>query len=51
MSLFAWFFWLVGWHSAVRMDAAGVVVDNLIIRNSIPWSALQAIQVAGGLKF
>jgi hypothetical protein len=50
-SLFAWFFWLIGWHSAVRMDAAGVVVDNLLVRNTIPWPALQDIQVAGGLAF
>jgi hypothetical protein len=50
-SLFAWFFWLIGWHSAVRMDAAGVVVDNLIVRHTIPWSALVSIEVTGGLKF
>lgn len=51
LSLFAWFFWLVGWHSAVRMDAAGVVVDNLFVRHTIPWSALEAIQASGGLRF
>lgn len=50
-SLFAWFFWLIGWHSAVRMDAAGVVIDNLLVRNTIPWPALRDIQVAGGLTF
>lgn len=50
-SLVAWFFWLIGWHSAVRMDAAGVVVDNLLVRNTIPWPALQDIQVSGGLMF
>jgi hypothetical protein len=51
MSLFAWFFWLIGWHSAVRMDAAGVVVDNLLVRNTIPWPALQDIRVVGGITF
>jgi hypothetical protein len=51
LSLFAWFFWLVGWHSAVRMDAAGVVVNNLFVRHAIPWSALEAIQASGGLRF
>ncbi|MGH3250407.1 MAG: hypothetical protein ACRDOI_29960 [Trebonia sp.] len=50
-SLFAWFFWLIGWHSAVRMDAAGAVVDNLLVRNTIPWPALQEIQATGGLIF
>lgn len=51
VALFAWFFWLIGWHSAVRMDAAGVVVDNLTVRHTIPWSALEAIEVRGGLTF
>ena len=51
LSLFAWFFWLVGWHSAVRMDAAGVVVNNLFVRHTSPWSALEAIQASGGLRF
>jgi hypothetical protein len=51
ITLFAWFFWLIGWHSAVRMDAAGVVVDNVFGRHAIPWSALEAIEVSGGLTF
>jgi hypothetical protein len=51
MSAFAWFFWLIGWHSAVRMDTVGVVVDNLLVRNTIPWPALENIQVSSGLTF
>ena len=28
-----------------------VVVDNLVVRNTIPWPALRDIQAAGGLTF
>jgi len=50
-SLLNWLLWLAGWHSAVRMDSTGIVIDNLIVRNVIPWSALETIEVSGGLKF
>jgi hypothetical protein len=48
---FLYLFWLVGWHSKVRMDSAGVVVDNLLVRHVIPWAALAKIDVDYGLDF
>lgn len=50
-SLFAYLFWLVGWHSAVRLGRDGVIVDNLLVRHVIPWEELAEIGVAGGLVF
>ena len=50
-SLFSYFFWLLGWHSAVRMDQGGVIVDNLLIRHMIPWEELSEIKVGYGLVF
>jgi hypothetical protein len=48
---FLYLFWLLGWHSKVRMDSAGVVVDNLLVRHVIPWAALAEIDVDYGLDF
>jgi hypothetical protein len=48
-SLFAYFFWLLGWHSAIRMDRDGVIVDNLLVRHVIPWGELSEIRVGYGL--
>lgn len=50
-SLFAYLFWLLGWHSKVRMDHQGVVVDNLLVRHVIPWGELSGIAVGNGLVF
>jgi hypothetical protein len=48
---FLYFFWLMGWQSKIRMDHAGVVVDNLLMRHVIPWPALAKIDVDYGLDF
>jgi hypothetical protein len=48
---FLYLFWLVGWHSKVFMDRVGVLVDNLLVRHVIPWSALAEIGVSYGLFF
>lgn len=50
-SVFVYFFWLLGWHSKVRVDRAGVVVDNLLVRHVIPWGELSEIGVGYGLFF
>jgi hypothetical protein len=50
-SVFAYFFWLVGWQSAVRMDSVGVKVDNFLVRHYIPWWELADIAVGSGLEF
>jgi hypothetical protein len=50
-ALFAYFFWLVGWHSAVRLDREQVIVDNLLVRHVIPWGELSEIGVGNGLFF
>lgn len=50
-SLFAYAFWLVGWHSAVRVDRSGVTVDNMLVRHVIPWDQLTEIGVGNGLVF
>ena len=51
VSLFAYLFWLVGWHSAVRLGRDGVIVDNLLARHVIPWGQLAEIGVGNGLEF
>ncbi len=50
-STFMYFFWLVGWHSAVRIDGTGVRVDNFLVRHYIPWGELADIAVGSGLEF
>jgi hypothetical protein len=51
ISGFIYFFWLVGWHSAVRLGPAGVRVDNIVVRTFIPWEELRDIAVGSGLEF
>jgi hypothetical protein len=51
VSLFAYLFWLVGWHSAVRLGRDGVIVDNLLMRHVIPWGELAEIGMGNGLVF
>jgi hypothetical protein len=51
ISLLAYPLWLLGWHSGVRMDEDGVIVDNLLIRHVIPWQELSDIKVGYGLVF
>jgi hypothetical protein len=51
VSLFAYLFWLVGWHSTVRLGRDGVIVDNLLVRHVIPWGQLAEIGVGNGLVF
>jgi hypothetical protein len=46
---FVYFFWLLGWHSAVRLGRRGMVVDNLLVRHMIPWDSLEFIGVGSGL--
>jgi hypothetical protein len=48
---FIYFFWLIGWHTAVRLGPAGVTVDNLLKRDLIPWEELSDIAVGSGLEF
>jgi hypothetical protein len=50
-AVFAYFFWLIGWHSAVRICQNGIVVDNLLARHMIPWADLAEIGVEYGLMF
>lgn len=49
ISAFIYFFWLVGWQSSVRVVGAGVIVDNLFSRNSIPWRDVSEIKGGNGL--
>jgi hypothetical protein len=48
---FIYFFWLVGWNSAMRLGPAGVRVDNIVVRTFIPWEELSDIAVGSGLEF
>jgi hypothetical protein len=43
--------WLVGCHSAVRMDRSGLTLDDVLTRHMIPWQELRGIEVVGGLVF
>lgn len=43
--------WLLGGNSAVRVCNDAVIVDNLMIRHTIPWAELADIDVAYGMKF
>jgi hypothetical protein len=45
----AYFFWLLGWQSAVRVTTSGVIVDNLLVRHVVPWNALSEVGVRSGL--
>ena len=45
----SYFVWVLGCHSAVRMDGSGMVLDDLLTRHVIPWAELRRIEVAGGL--
>lgn len=51
LSAFGYLFWLVGWHSAVRLSNSGVTIDNLLARHTIPWNALEEITAEYGLIF
>jgi hypothetical protein len=51
IALFAYGFWLLGWHSAVRLDRERLIVDNLLVRHVIPWGELSEIGVGNGLFF
>ncbi len=51
ISSLVYFFWLIGWHSKVRIDPSGVMVDNLLIRHVIPWGELSEIGGGNGLFF
>ena len=48
-AVFSYIVWVLGCHSAVRMDGSGVIVDDVLIRYVIPWAELRRIEVAGGL--
>jgi len=43
--------WLIGCHSAVRMNRSGLILDNVLTRHVIPWQELRGIEVVGGLVF
>lgn len=45
----AYFMWLLGWQSAVRVTTSGVIVDNLLVRHVVPWDALSEVGVRSGL--
>jgi hypothetical protein len=49
LSVFVYFFYLLGWQSCVRLVAAGVIVDNLCSRNFIPWHELSRVEGGNGL--
>jgi hypothetical protein len=49
LSVFVYFFYLLGWQSCVRLVAAGVIVDNLCSRNFIPWHELSRVEGRNGL--
>lgn len=48
---FVYVIWLIGCHSAVRLNQDGVIVDNFLVRHVIPWGELAAIAVDNGLCF
>jgi hypothetical protein len=41
--------WLVGWHSAIRIDDENMVIDNVFIRHRIPLSQVSDVDVGTGL--
>lgn len=48
---FAYLFWLAGWKSAIRILPDRVVVDNFLMRHSIPWTALAYVRIGSGIEF
>jgi hypothetical protein len=50
-AVIAYVAWLIGCHSAVRMDGSGMIVDDVLTRHVIPWGELLRIDVRGGLVF
>lgn len=49
-SIFIYALWLLGWQSSVRICPRGIVVDNFLVRHSIPWGDLSGFEVEGGLQ-
>ena len=49
LSVFVYFFYLLGWQTCVRVVAAGVIVDNLWSRNFIPWHEISRVESRSGL--
>lgn len=49
VAVFIYVFWVLGWQSAVRVGSAGVIVDNLFFRHSIPWRDIAEIRTGNGL--
>ena len=50
-SLGLYVIWVIAPHSAVRMYANGVAVDNALLKHVIPWGDLAEIGVRDGLFF
>lgn len=50
MLAFWYWFWLLGWESAVRVTPSGVIVDNLVFREVIPWRDFAGFDAPGGLR-
>lgn len=42
-------FWLIGWHSAIRVSGGTLIVDNALLRHRIPLSGI-SVRVEDGLQ-
>lgn len=45
---FGYLFWLVGWHSAIRLNDDALIVDNVFLRHSMPLNGA-SVRVEEGL--
>jgi hypothetical protein len=50
-AIIGYMIWLLGCHSAVRMNGSEIILEDVLTRHVIPWPELRGIEVRGGLVF
>ncbi|GAA1275361.1 hypothetical protein [Streptomyces aureus] len=43
------FFWLLGWHSAIRFTATYVSITNILVTSTVAWQDVAQVTVSDGL--
>lgn len=46
---FEYLFWLIGWHSAIRISGDTLIIDNALLRHQVPLSHV-SVRVEDGLQ-
>ncbi|SDL03055.1 hypothetical protein [Streptomyces indicus] len=49
IAAFTFFFWLLGWHSAIRFTATHLSVTNIVVTSTVEWSDVRRVIVHDGL--